>query len=303
MDILIIKLGSIGDIVHLIPAYNLIRENFKDANFYWVCDTRNVEILDFLYDIKHVFTFDRSLRNPLKIFYELKKLKAGLKNYKFDISIDFQGMFISGLISYMADARERIGNPEMREFSGLFSKKTGTYYRNQHAVDRYIEVSKYLGCKGDVSFNMKLEEKLILETKDRFGIKSPSIGIAPVSRVEKKIWDLNRFFDLINMLLEDGLNVYILGKGKNFRTPDNAVNLINKTTLKEAIYIIKNLDFFIGVDSALLHIAVALGKMVIGLYGSASTIKTAPYYGAMIDNMENKTAYSVYGVIKKCFQL
>ena len=115
MKILIVKLGSIGDIIHTLPSLAAIRENIPDAEISWVAESRSAEILRGNRLIDRLIEVDtRSLRRgPIvaSILPSLKEHFRKLRRDKFDIAVDFQGLMKSAAIAKLAvrgyDAKER----------------------------------------------------------------------------------------------------------------------------------------------------------------------------------------------------
>jgi len=113
MHILIVKLGSIGDIIHTLPSLAAIREQKLDAEISWVVEERSAEILRGNPLIDNLIEIDtRSLRGGKiieNIMLDASKQFNSLRKHKFDIAVDFQGLIKSGLISRLAGASIRYG--------------------------------------------------------------------------------------------------------------------------------------------------------------------------------------------------
>src|SRR4051794_35593814 len=105
MKILIVKLGSIGDIVHTLPTLAAIRESIPRAEISWAVERRSAEILRDNILIDHLIEVDtRSIRGKTarEILPEITSQIKELRKFKFDIAIDFQGLLKSGMIAKLS---------------------------------------------------------------------------------------------------------------------------------------------------------------------------------------------------------
>ena len=113
MRILIVKLGSIGDIIHTLPSLAAIRKALPDAEISWVAEERSAEILRGLPLIDNLIEVDtQALRGGMvieEILLNASKQLKGLRQFKFDVAIDFQGLWKSAMIAKLSGARRRWG--------------------------------------------------------------------------------------------------------------------------------------------------------------------------------------------------
>src|SRR6185295_578575 len=103
MRILIVKLSSIGDIVHTLPAVAAIRRNFPEARLSWVVEERSAEIIRESELVDDVIEIDtRSMRGGRvieEVLLEMSKQASAVRQHKYDIAIDFQGLLKSAVIA------------------------------------------------------------------------------------------------------------------------------------------------------------------------------------------------------------
>ena len=123
-NILIIKLSSLGDVIHALPVAAALRKRFPDARISWLVNRGFHEILEGNPDIDELILFERGRWGRFfrlaSTVHELKKLTNTLKAGSFDLVIDLQGLLRSGLLSYVTNAPVRMGFANAREFSPLF---------------------------------------------------------------------------------------------------------------------------------------------------------------------------------------
>jgi len=285
--ILIIKPSSLGDIVHSLALLSALKDCYPEAEIHWVVASQFKGILEENPLIKKLWLIDtgrwRALSGALRAVSEVYKLSKGLKKEGFDIAIDLQGLLRSGIISYLSGAGVRVGLKgfkEAREGSWLFH--TDRVFVGKgfvHAVDRYLKVAEFLGCKvGEVRF--PIGEGSPYPVPKRYAV------LVPGARWQSKRWPKRNFSELSRMLRDGlGLECLIVGTGSDIEMAQRisdasggaSISIAGKTSLKELIYVLRGAELVISTDSGPLHIADALGKRVFAIFGPTSPIRTGPY--------------------------
>ncbi|HRA41595.1 MAG TPA: glycosyltransferase family 9 protein, partial [Pyrinomonadaceae bacterium] len=126
MRILIVKLSAIGDIVHALPAVAAIRANLPDAEISWVVEQRSAEIVRGSSVVDHLIEIDtRSMRGGKvidEILLDMTKQAKLIRQRKYDIAIDLQGLIKSAVIAKISGAKRRWGFSRLglREPAGRF---------------------------------------------------------------------------------------------------------------------------------------------------------------------------------------
>ena len=290
--ILIIKPSGIGDIVHSLPVVYGLKELYPESKIYWLVFTRFENILYNIPQIDKLISWDRfgGIREYLRIIKVLRQ-------EKFDLVIDLQGLLRTAIISFFSKGRHRIAVSLLREFSWLFEKPIEKFDPEMHAVDRNYRIVKYLA--GDrvlpepVSFLpwIHLTEKEISVAKDLiensgFKIERPLVLFGVSSRGEHKIWPYQNFIKLINEIVKNysvipvflGMKEEIsLVKKITDELKCEYIDLTGKTELRIACAVISFCKLVVGNDSSLIHIACALDIPVIGLYGPTNPAQVGPY--------------------------
>src|SRR6266404_1145349 len=120
--IALIKPSALGDIVHSLPVLSALRQRYPDAHISWVVNRSYAELLRGHPDLNAVLPFDRgasqcgwvtAVRNYGRFF-------AGLRQQRFDLVIDLQGLFRSGLMTACSGAARRVGLSTAREGATWF---------------------------------------------------------------------------------------------------------------------------------------------------------------------------------------
>ncbi len=148
LRILIIKLGAIGDIIHTLPSLAAIRASFPAAEVSWVAEQRSAEILRGNRLLDNLIEVDtKSLRDGKveKMLIEGAKQVKNLRQYDFDISIDFQGLLKSGVIGKLSGAKTRWGfaRTDLREPAArVFYTDTLKIADRAHVIHRNLALAK-----------------------------------------------------------------------------------------------------------------------------------------------------------------
>jgi heptosyltransferase-1 len=282
--ILIIKPSSLGDIVHSLPALDVLYRCFPGSEIHWLVAKGFDGILEGHPMVRKLWIIHKDqwkkvarIQSTVK---ELRKLFKDLKAESFDYVIDLQGLFRSGVIAKATGAPVRIGFAEAREGSTMFYTHTVAGGRNVHAVDRYLKVPAFLGC--DIS-----QVRFPFPPFDADLEAIPFAGgdyavMCPGARKLVNRWPAERFGKLASIL---PLKTVVVGSKGDRRLADEvvevsagkALSLAGKTDLKGLIGIIKHARLMVTNDTGPMHIAAALGIPVFAIFGPANPTRTGPY--------------------------
>ncbi len=300
MKILIIKLSAIGDVVQTLPALEAIKKVHPESEITWVVEEAAAGILEGHPLINRLLisrrkTWLRLLRNPITAyrgFGGIIGFVRDLRSARYDIAIDFQGLFKSGVVIGIARADRKIGFDRTREFSYLFlNERLPAYDIEKHALDRYLDVARYLGAKDpSPSCTLSLEQELTTIRRRLASIKPSGRRLAvmnPAARWKTKLWPEPNFADLADRLIrEKNMMVIFTGSVDDRRMNEriralmkrgDAVNWAGETTLKELAALALLSDVFITTDTGSMHLAAAAGAKVVALFGPTAPCRTGPY--------------------------
>ena len=282
--ILIIKPSALGDIVHTLPFLAAVRTTFPESEIHWVVARGLHTFLEGHPMISRLWIMDkdrwRQLSRFREIIPEISTFRRELVQEHFDVSIDLSGLLRSGLITFAAGARYKLGFSDSSEGSPFFYTHKIEGGRQIHAIDRYLKLAALMGCNtSQVSYPMPpypSDSPLLSSLPERFCIIAPSAG------KEANRWPADRFGKLAASLPLP--SVVISNKAdaevaEAVVTASNgmAINLAGKTGLKELVALIARARFFISNDTGPMHIAAALGIPVFAIFGPANPIRTGPY--------------------------
>jgi heptosyltransferase-1 len=303
--ILIIKPSSLGDVATTLPMLCDLRQNFPAAMIDWLIHPAFAPLLEGHDAIHELIPFDRKKLGAWwykpSAFGLFRALIKQLRGNRYDTVIDAQGLLRSGFLARITGAAMRIGFSNAREGATLmYTHKVHLPGggRNMLAVDR---MRALLGpLKIDVSAPAQFRMPVALAAIDaaqkllRAGgldDRRPFVAIIPGARWNTKRWDIERYAQVARRLLEVGEFVALLGSPDEKPLCDqiaNALameatagaglaNLAGKTSLGEMIAILAKARLVIGNDSGPLHVAVALGRPTLSIYGPTSPAFVGPF--------------------------
>ncbi len=281
--ILIVKPSSLGDIIHSLPVLWALRKAYPDAYIGWVVKEVWQEVLTDNPLIDHLIILKKGASGIISAIREARSLK-------FDTVIDLQGLFRSGIITFLSGAEERIGFLNAREFAHLFyNRKVEVPSNRMHAVDRYMmTVAKGEGrLKFPLYINIEDAEwvkQFLLE--NNLNDKKPLIAINPSARWVKKRWPAASYSALINQLIKElKAGIIIVGSKDDIPIAEEITSHVNericiatgKTSIKRLSALLEKVNLLITNDSGPMHIAAALGTPVAALFGPTDPELTGPY--------------------------
>lgn len=293
-NILLIKMSSLGDILHTLPFAAELRQRFPKARITWLVHPQFAGFVPDPPFIDEIIYFDKvkfnkmDLLDKLAYFLEMRRL---LHSKKFDLVIDMQGLFKSAVLAAISGCSDRIGYCEMREGSGLVSKAICGSHSNDHVIERYLDVARYFGADiKEITFPLPDLEQETLAVQKKLsdqGLQGEYVVMVPGARWKTKEWPVEHYARLAAMIIADGCSVVLAGgpdevaKGEKITElagrPMQLINLIGQTSLRELAALIKGCKLYISADTGPLHFAAALKKPLIAMYGPTKADRTGPY--------------------------
>jgi len=271
-NVLIVKLSSLGDLLHALPAAHALKAGLNATRLDWVTQGEYREIVSCFTDVDEVIEFPR--RNFLANF---SAFRSKLRARRYDYVFDMQGLLKSGIVTWQADAARKIGPFGPREGARFFYNSYPTNgVQDRHAVDRLWDVVAHVGVEYS-------EKKFPLEFPEvKVEGSGPRVAIAPCSRWGAKNWPVDYFAELSAQLSgELGATVYIIG-GPADRTVGDQIsgasyNFCGEHRLPQTGNALQQMDVLVTNDSGPMHIAAAVGTPVVALFGPTDPGLTGPY--------------------------
>lgn len=290
MKILILKPSSLGDVVQALPVLRLLKAHFPASEIYWWIDSGLRSLLEGDPDLAGLFPFERRRwSSPMRWPEMLASIRA-MRTLRFDWVIDLQSLARSGLFAWLANGELLIGLDDSREGArGFYDVSVSRPSFFTHAVDWYLEVLRRLHVPVRWNFQWLPERKEVM-TSVREKWRSDSarwVVIQPGSRWPNKRWPAESFAELVRRIASDdaALRFAVLG-GKEDAEPGRMIaaaeprrclDLTGRTTLPEMIEWIRLSELMVTNDTGPMHVAAALGKPVVALFGPTEPRRTGPY--------------------------
>ena len=286
MRILIVKLGSIGDIVHTLPALAALRAAMPQAEISWVVERRSSEILRDNPLLDRLIEVDtKALRRGLMSGETLRAPRQQLRRLRasaFDLALDFQGLLKSASIARLSGARRVFGysRPGLREpASALLLSRTIAVPRQTHVIRKsllLVQGALDIPVPEDLSFPISTTAaedaeaaQAVENTSGKYAILNPGGGWPT------KLWSVERFGKLADLLWANyGISSLVTyGPGElELAEAVRQSSVSGKAqpvslSLKAFYALARKATVYVGGDTGPTHIAVAAGAPIVGLFG------------------------------------
>ena len=295
-NILIIKPSSLGDVITAVPVLRALRRKFPQAKLSWLVAKSCLDVIEGDPDLSDIIVFDRKKlgkiwRSPAA-FAELLKLRAKIRNAKFDLVIDLQGLLRSGFFTSWSKSPARVGFANAREGATLFYNFKHMP-KKIHTVDRNTELAEAIGVEvtpADFKLNVTEQAKQFVSQiiADNNLTETGYFVCVPPTRWVTKLYPA-RYWRQVVAELTKIKPVVLLGSPAKFEVElcesvarDQAgkvINLAGKTTLKQLVGVISQASGVICSDSAAQFIAPGTQTPCLSLIGPTKPERTGPFWG------------------------
>lgn len=307
--ILIVRLSALGDVIQTLPVLSWIRTTYPEAVIGWLVEADAANLLqdnplvDHLH-VSHRKQWLRSLKNPsqwLKTSREIRTLIHQIRRVNYDVALDFQGLLKSSFSMYLTGIPHRIGFKCAREGAPLFYTQTcplpnAFYNPNIPLIEHFKHLAETIGCNTHtISYPLPVATRQHLATIDRLldplGLSAPFIVFAPATQWPSKHWPISSWQQLLKRILDKtDFNVVLVGGPQDKTLTQSILSAIpmaeqqkrvldvaGQTTLRELQHLFERAYAVVGLDSAPLHLAGAVGKArLIGIYGPTPYRRVPP---------------------------
>lgn len=313
--ICIIKPSALGDVVHALPVLTALRRRFPDAHISWVVNRSYEPLLKGHPDLTETLPFDRGLhrRGLWAVLGGTRDFVGELRRRRFDLVIDLQGLFRSGLMTRVSGAPRRVGLSSAREGASWFYTDVldGTGRAEGHAVERYFRAALALGAGGPLIHRFPaFEQEHCWAEQELSAWPRPWVLTAVGSRWQTKRWPPAHFGELLKRAQASfGGTVVLVGGGED--VPDSAetarllsgphVILAGRTTLPQLTALLARADVMVANDTGPLHLACALGRPVVAPYTCTRASLTGPH-GQLHRAVETKV-WCAGSLVKRCARM
>jgi ADP-heptose:LPS heptosyltransferase len=288
--ILVVKLSSLGDIVHVMPSLRALRRACPAARIAMAIDRRYVALVRDSPYVDEVIESDPG-QGRLAAWLDPWRRLAGRRRPRFDLAVDFQGTRRSASWVYASGARVRAG----RAGSGARRAPRLGWQRvvrpdvGRHAIQVCADVAEALGMRVE-----DLDPELVVspQADQRCAARLAAGGLPergfilvnPLTRWPSKTWPLERYRELVSRLARDRVAPVVVHAAAweehavaAFRAPDSGAGVASGLPLEEALALFKRARLLVTGDTGPMHCAAAVGTPVVALFGPTWPERTGPW--------------------------
>ena len=291
VKILAVRLGSLGDVIHALPAVANLKRGFPQAEVTWAIESRWAPLLEANRFIDQILELPISKwrKRPLAADTraEFHEARRRLRAERFDLAVDFQGLLKSAMVTFFSRAEHVFGfhRAELRE------KLAATFYsecvqtRAEHVVDKNLHLASAAGAR---ITGPEAETPLFPLPQGKAEASLPAgdfVLASPSAGWKSKQWPIAHYVVLANRIRRESGMPLVLDcapgdtdaaraivdaaePGACVLHPSSLAGLIAATRLARAV---------VGVDSGPLHLAAALNKPGVAIYGPTDPARNGPF--------------------------
>lgn len=295
-NVLLIQLGDIGDVVNSFPCARALKETLPGARVIFAVRAKAAGLVSGCSWVEDdVIAVDTSSRGLVDQFFHQMNFWKKVLGYKFDLAIDLRRDSRSAYLAFLSGAGIRVAPFSVegtllrnRLFTHLYDQKPQV---GQYIVEHYMEPLAAYGIntnklEPEISVSREQENKISrLLVDERVPVDIPIVAVQPFSLWSYKELAKEKYIQIIQRIAEQGkFSVCITGSPNEIeratqivsKCGENVFNLVGKTPLGLVPAFYKKCRLFLGVDSAGIHIAAAVGTPVVSIYGPSDAVSWAP---------------------------
>jgi len=287
---LVVKFGSLGDIVHCLPSVAQLRSAFPDAGIDWLIERKNKVVVELSgLDVQLIPIDTYQWRNSPGIgsAKEIAELVWALSTDGYDCMIDFQGLLKSAFFGYLSGAPIRIGweRDFLKESVSRFFYTEVVTPKRIHIIDQQMELLKPLGIDPNWETEVRLQpgDAARRSVQQKLGGIADYILINPGGNWTTKCWEPERYGELALRMMNDGHPVVVTcGPGEEelvrrlMRAAGRGVHEV-QTNLEELIALSEAARLFVGGDTGPMHFAAAVATPIVAIFGPTSSDRNGPF--------------------------
>ena len=293
--ILIVLMGAIGDVVRGLPLATRLKQSWPSTHITWAVEPISRPLVEHHPSIDQVVVFDRP-----RGFSGYRSFVKELRRSPYDLCIDLQRHFKSGVTSRLSGAPLRLGfdRGNAREFNWLFNThRVPPQDRFSPKIDQFQRFGDTLGlaAQSPLDFGLAISDDELLDVDailkqgvtDPTLLKNSRVALLLGSTWESRFWFAEHYGALIDELHKRwGMVSLLIGsKGErafadevlNKATSSATIDLVGKTSLRQLLGVFQRSHCAVGSDSGPMHMAAAVGIPVISLWGATSPTRSGPY--------------------------
>jgi len=281
---LVVRLGSLGDIVFTIPAVAALRAAFPEARIDWLVDRRWIALVEGNPHLTKIIALpDRSVKTYLGC-------AKGLRENLYTCAIDIQALYKSAALAWLSRAPRRIG------FTRNFVRESGAalFYTERiapnapHMVGQNMALAVAAGAReipAEFPLHIAPEASQKVESLLEPLSGKPFVVLSPGGGWKSKCWPAERFGHLAARLSVERSFRCLVNSGPGeerlaeaaVAASEGTLTLLPKMSLDVLMALLQRAMLVVAADSGPLHLAVALKTPVVGLFGPTDPARNGPY--------------------------
>lgn len=307
-SVLLVKLGSLGEVVHTLPAAKAIRNAFPEAHLGWVVEQSSASL------VRSQPWVDETIEWGRRRWGALGKLLSRLRSGHWDAAIDFQGRFASGLIAWLSGAPRRVGfTPSLEAAHGFYNERLLLETLEIHAVERNLALAAKLIGEAPATplerpYLLRLPPAGDLGAGTLFPLHPGNDDLAAVeawaqsrhftpareqlvvlnphgSRSANR-WPAHHYIQLVQRLLKrPQVRVALSGGDAARETCDEIAAPFGDAVWRadgrfsplSMAALFSQASVVVAGDTGPLHLAAAVGTPMVALFGATSAVRSGPY--------------------------
>jgi heptosyltransferase-1 len=281
---LVVRLGSLGDIVHTFPAVAGLRQSFPKAEIVWLTHPRWKVLVESSELVTEVW------ETETRSFASLREIIGRTRKKHFTTALDYQGLWKSAALPFLGGVPRRIGfsSQTIREFGVPILYTDRVRSTHAHIADQNGELSLRAGatiCVAPVSLAVPtIQEVFVLQLLRGFAMER-YVVLSPAGGWLSKCWPPDRYGALCQRIRSSlGLRCVVnYGPGE-----ENLVSALKSASaeadpiaynglLGQLMALLRNAACIVGGDTGPLHLAVALGTPAVAIFGPTDPARNGPY--------------------------
>jgi heptosyltransferase-1 len=289
MNVLLVRLGALGDIIHAVPAVAALRAAFPDSRIDWLVDAKHRAMVDLVTVVDHAVVLERS---SIAGWMDVARR---LRSVHYDVAIDLQGLLKSAVLARASGAPRVIGFSlwHLREktarpfYSETDRRSLGGGGQTDHVIYKNLGLLRALGVT-DTRIRFPLadvESQALAEVRSALGGDRPFALVNPGAAWPNKRWPPERFGEVTAFLRDvRGLpSVVLWGPGEQglagavVGASSGAARVAPATGLADLLALSRAASLMVSGDTGPLHLAAAAGTPTVSLFGPTDPHRNGPW--------------------------
>jgi len=282
MRILFVKLGALGDVINTLPLAVNLKEQLN-AEIWWLVEPLSLPLIAEHPCVERAIVFDKRAWRA-----SAREVRQALRQTEFDCVLDLQRIWKSGLLSLLAPTKRRIGFDRARckEQTWLLPfERIAPGDANRHMLWQYADFASYLGIK-----DYRAQWRITASNQLPKGLPISYVVLNIGATKPANRWTAEGFAELAELIerelglasvLSGGPEDCPLGEAICALNP-NPINFCGRTSIPALRDTLAAAMAVVSCDTGPMHLAVALGRPVIALFGPADERRTGPFKGKVV---------------------